>query len=185
MIVPTLDDLTNILSVTLMCPVRCTPHVDVSISCVLCITLQHWHDHCLLHHKQTRQNACDANHNTCTRAGLSYRNITDFALLAPPVTPKHSESFTQMRTKRGGVHPIVFSSLVPPLHRASHLLLPWAHATQRSHIHSLRFHQSLFNIDTMEKKEVHINEGENAPSLFSFQQCFLYAEHRVSLLHHG
>ena len=108
-IVSTLDDLTNVASVTLMCPFWCTPHANVSIACVLCIALQHRHNHSLLQHKGTQQ--------VCSHTHHSFGGTTTS-------TAQNVKAMRNNDNKHTGVPPTGFPSLVPPLCWASCFLSP-------------------------------------------------------------
>ena len=119
----------------------------ISTACVLCSALQHGRDCSPLQRWGPGLNSCATNQKTYAQVGHSYRNITDSALLTPPVTPEHSEFSTVTKAKaRCIISDQFFALLLLRLCQISRLLSPQT-CTRKEHKHI-----------------VHVFTGESSPS---------------------
>ena len=77
MVVPTLDDLTLVALVTLMCPSQYMARVDVITACLLCIALQLGRYRSPLQRRRTQEVTFATNHQTGTYTSHSHGGIAD------------------------------------------------------------------------------------------------------------
>ena len=139
MIVPTLDDLTLVISVTLLCPLGRTPHANISTTCMLCIALQHEGDRSPLQRRWTRQVTFAANHQTCTYKSHSHGGTTDSTQSPLAIDTIDTEGNKSYRATRTKMHWISFNQfsfqLVLSLCQISHWPSPQT-CTYKGHKHT-------------------------------------------------
>ena len=144
MIVPTLDDLTLIISVTLLCPLGRMPRANVSTTCMLCIVLQHGRDCSPLQRRWIWQVPFAADHQTYTYTSHSHGGTTDSTqspLSIDAIDTKDNESFRATRTKNAldPIQPVFLSTCVFSVPNITSAFTTNMHA-QRAQTHSSWFH---------------------------------------------
>ena len=126
-IVPILNNLTLIASVTLTCPLLYKACADNIILRMLCFTLQHGHACSPLHSKWTQQVSFAVGHKTYTCMSHSHWNITNsicFSLAIVTIMQQYSKSFTKPKTRCTELFTLICLSMAFALCSTSQLYSP-------------------------------------------------------------
>ena len=178
-IVPTLDDLTLVISVTLLCPLGRTPHALTSAQ----------HACCAVRCSMDAIVSCSiagGHGKSAPHSSLLWWDDRILAFPTPQRSYTHSSRLLQSLFNEGKKYARFCPSGFPlagalaASKRRVFLLHHGAGKPQRSHTPSARCLLSRFNIDPQRKNVVHINEAKTAPDLFSLPRYILCTEHHAS-----